>query len=119
MTFLKFSSPTTIGVYGSQQSGKTYFIKRLLENHELFSEIPNKILYCYNVNQPLFEEMEETIPNFHLKKGLPSDQDIDELTDSRKHSVLVLDDLMSQVSDNSNAEDLFTMHSHHKNMTVI
>ena len=69
MTFIKFSTPTTIGVYGSQQSGKTCFVKRLLENYELFSEVPNKILYCYNVNQPLYEDMEKSIPHFLLKKG--------------------------------------------------
>ena len=118
MDVLALTTPCTIGGFGCQQSGKTTFVKRLLESN-VFTETPSAILYCYMVNQPIFEAMEKHIPNFSSQKGLPSEEDIEMFTKSGKHTILILDDLMSQVSNSPHAEELFTVHSHHRNMSII
>lgn len=120
MSLLPFTSPCVIGVYGCQQSGKSYYVKRVLENvKDMFTSQTYNILYCYTISQPIFEEMEMKIPNFVLHKGLPTDEKIEDLTRSGQHSILVLDDLMTEVSNSSQAEQLFTVYSHHRNMTII
>ena len=83
----------------------------------MFTQPPIKILYCYGVYQDLYDVMEKEIPIIEFHEGLPSQEDITEL--SGRHSVVVLDDLMSQVVNNKDAELLFTQGAHHKKMTVI
>lgn len=63
-SLLPFSAPTTVLICGSTQSGKTHFTKKLLQNaNGLFSMPVNKIIYAYSEHQPMFDEMEQTIPN--------------------------------------------------------
>jgi hypothetical protein len=50
-------------------------------------------MYCFGIHQPLFEEMEKTIPNITFQQGLPSPEVIDEFTADRRHRLIVLDDL--------------------------
>ena len=120
MSVLRFNSPCSIGVYGCQQSGKTTFVRRLLKNcNDMFTENISKILYCYTISQPILEDMENTIENFMMKKGLPTEEDIENLTESGSHSILILDDLMNEVCNSSQAEQLFTIHCHHRNMNLI
>ena len=54
---------------------------------------PKKILYCYGIHQPLFDDMERKYINLKLHHGLPSTEAIDELTSERQHALIVLDDL--------------------------
>ena len=117
---LKFHSPTTMYLAGSSQSGKTTFTYRLLRNADkLFSQVPVRIIYAYDTYQPIFTEMQETIPNLTLHQGLPNKEDIDTWTVDREHVLLVLDDLMTEVTDSESALHLFTVNSHHKNCSVI
>lgn len=75
-SLLPFSAPTTVLICGSTQSGKTHFTKKLLQNtNGLFSMPVNKIKYAYSEHQPMFDEMEQTIPNLSLHQGLPSKED--------------------------------------------
>lgn len=120
MSVLPLASPCSVGVYGCQQSGKTYFVKQLLiHRDDMFTEQTTKILYCYTISQPVLEEMEQSIDIFVMKRGLPSEEDIEELTQNRTHTILVLDDLMSEVCNSPQAEQLFTIHCHHRNMSII
>ena len=57
---------------------------------------PKKILYCYGIHQPLFDDMERKSINLN---GLPSTETIDELTSERSHVLIVLDYLMMQNTD--------------------
>lgn len=98
-SILPFRSPTTCMVSGATMSGKTHFIYRVLLNATGMFEIPpQKIIYCYSQYQLLFDDMEQKIPDLILYQGLQSKDQIEEWTEVIQHSVLILDDLMTQVA---------------------
>lgn len=63
-SIVPFRSPTTCMISGATMSGKTHFIYRILRNAKGMFEIPpQKFICCYNQYQPLFDDMEQNIPN--------------------------------------------------------
>lgn len=92
----------------SGQSGKTFWIKRLLlHNEQMFEEVPIRIIYCFRHWQKLYDEIQAAlsskvlflaqIPTEDELIGLLSqEQDSLQLTDSR-HVVLVVDDYMDRI----------------------
>lgn len=82
-------------------------------------EPPEAILYCFGIHQPLFEEMEKTIPNIVFHEGLPTMDTVREFTADRRHRLIVLDDLMHQVVRNVDMELLFTQGCHHRRLSVL
>lgn len=119
---LQFETPSSLLVCGPSNSGKTSFVKRLLENASLMFKTPPKyILYCYgSVWQPIFDEMEKCVKNIRFFKGLPTEDEFLDIRDSNDgHFVCVLDDLMSQSSNSSFVEKIVYAGSHHLNMTIV
>ena len=72
----------------------------------MFYPFPTKIIYCYGEYQKEFDEFP---PNVQLIEGFPND--IGELTKGHDNSLIVLDDLMSQCSNDPRVLDLFTRSS--------
>ena len=74
-------------VTGQRGSGKTRFVFQLLKTvKDMYVEDPpNEIMYCFGIHQPLFEEMEKTIPSITFHQGLLSPEVIDEFTADRRH----------------------------------
>lgn len=119
-SLLPFSAPTTILICGSTQSGKTHFTNKLLQNaNGMFSMPVDRIIYAYSELQLMFEEMEKTIPNLSLHQGLPTKEDIEQYTEGVNHTIVVLDDLMLQVAQSQDCVHLFTVTSHHRNVTTV
>ncbi|VDI51874.1 Hypothetical predicted protein [Mytilus galloprovincialis] len=108
-------------VTGQTGSGKTRFVYRLLRHvKDMYAdEPPEAILYCYGIHQPLFEEMEKTIPGIVFHEGLPSMETIREFTADRHHRLIVLDDLMHRVVRDVDMELLFTQGCHHRRLSVL
>lgn len=108
-------------VSGQTGSGKTRFVYRLLQHaKQMYSdEPPDKILYCFGIHQPLFDEMEKSIPKITFFQGLPSMQIIEEFSADRHHHLIVLDDLMHRVIQDVDMELLFTQGCHHRRLSVI
>lgn len=68
---------------------KHILLKKLLQNaNGLFSMPVNKIIYAYSEHQPMFDEMEQTIPNLSLHQGLPSKEDIEQYTEGVNHTIV-------------------------------
>ena len=68
--------PFTCIVAGCTQSGKTVWVKKLLENAKTtISPPPERIIWCYGQWQPMYVEMIKTIPGIELNEGIPSDID--------------------------------------------
>ena len=85
-------------VAGPTGSGKTSFLKKLLElKNEKIYQCPEKILWFYSQWQPLYATMKEV----EFRQGLP---------DVKKLKSCLLE---------SEVADLFTKGSHHKNISVI
>lgn len=118
-SILPFRSPTTCMVSGATMSGKTHFIYRILLNANGMFEIPpQNIIYCYSQYQPLYEEMERNITSLVLYQGLPSKEQLEEWTEGIKHTLVILDDLMTQVANSEETVAVFSITAHHKNCTV-
>ena len=73
-------------------------------------------MYHYGAWQHRFTEVESSDSRFEFVEGLPTHDDVPRGT---MHTVMVIDDLMVEVSKSKTAMDIFTKQSHHRNMTVL
>ena len=112
MALIKFHSPCKFILCGCTSSGKTTFIRKLLNNLDVFDEPPKKIYYFYGVYQPSFE----TMTNAECIQGLPND--FCDYFSPTEHHLAIIDDLQEEVSSSKAVEKLFTRESHHKNFSV-
>ncbi len=113
----RFKTPTSILVVGPSGCGKTCFTKSLLLDHseELLSTPPETIHYCYGVWPDGFRDMQEAGVQFD--EGVPSTSRLRKWFPNG--GFLVLDELMTEGSEDKELLDLFTKHSHHQNITVL
>ena len=111
---------STMCISGPSRSGKTTFIKKLLINLEHMypdGDTPHNILYCYSIEQPMYLEMKEIIPNITFHKGLPSRDTIEGLG-NEDHNLVVLDDLITRLQKSEDILEMFLLGSHHLNISV-
>jgi hypothetical protein len=96
---------------GPSQSGKSHFLLSVLQSrNQLFDKHIDRIVYCYSVplaNSDLFTDAE-------FVHGLPNLNEFD----PSLNNLLILDDLMSECEKDKEIQNLFTVYSHHKNITV-
>ena len=110
------STPTTVMVVGPTGCGKTELVFKMLLSDIVFLPAPTRIMYHYGAWQTRFKEVEASDSRFEFVEGLPTH---DGLPRGTTHTVMVIDDLMEEVSKSKTAMDIFTKHSHHRNMTVL
>ena len=119
-SLVKIESPSSILIVGPSGSGKTELTKKLLYHaNGVFKKKPSKIMFCYNVWQPLYDEIVKNVPNITFSKGLPTVDDVNEWSASDGHKILLFDDLMIDAADNLDVVNMFCVGSHHFNITVI
>ncbi len=110
MEFPKLQHPFTMVIAGPTGCGKSYFVRDLIsEKQEMFSKVPDKVVWFYGIHQPLYDEIE----NVSFIEGLPTA--FKEFLG--KHTLFVIDDLMGDMD--KRLTDLFTKGSHHLNLSVI
>ena len=110
---IKFEHPSNWVIGAPSQSGKSYLVYQTLKNSDyLIRESFKEIIYCYSEWQPLYEKMICEIRNISFVKGLPD-------LDTVENSMLVLDDLMNEEIEDKKLLNLFTVGSHHRNISVI
>ena len=119
-SLVPFEPCSSIMVCGPTGSGKTRWTYKFMQYSQGMYEQdpPQKIMYCYSVYQPLFDEMEKAIPKIIFHEGVPTKDTIEEFADG-SHALIVLDDLQSQVITNPDMELLFTQGCHHQRLSVI
>ena len=115
-----FKSPATCLIAGPTSSGKTNFMFNILENRDsMFKDPVKRVIYCFNTYQPKFDNYTSYV-QFH--KGLPSKETLPDILErdtggeDMPHDVIIIDDLMLDM--NPELVKLFTIYSHHKNITV-
>ncbi len=120
-SLLPFEPCSSMLLSGQTGSGKTQWVYQFLKNLEKMytRDPPTRVLYCYGIYQPLFDEMEKTVSNFSSKRGLPSPEELDDFTRDRSHKLIVIDDLIHEVVQNKEMELLFTQGTHHRCVSVI
>ena len=111
MEFPKLQHPFTMVIAGPTGCGKSYFVRDMITaKEEMFSIIPDKVVWFYGIHQPLYDEIEDVA----FVEGLPTD--FKEYLG--KHTLFIIDDLM-QSSNDKRLSNLFTRGSHHLNLSVI
>lgn len=118
---IPFQPCSSMCISGQTGSGKTRFVYRLLTHlDDMYAkEPPKRIIYCYGVHQPLFDEIEQHISNLEFHQGIPSNETIQDFTSDRQHTLIILDDLMHKVIQDVVMELLFTQGCHHRRLSVI
>lgn len=122
---LPLNYPSSLMISGATGSGKTQFsFKMLQERNALYQDSENKtwnILYCYSVYQPLYDIMEDTIPQIVFKPGLPTDDDINDVLveGPGERRLLILDDMAEEVFTSQKMRKVFTQDMHHKQIATI
>ena len=114
-----FQPGSTHIVFGQSGSGKTRFIFKVLQHrHQLFEEKPPcKIRYYYGIWQDFFSEIEKDTDNITFHQGLPSEEELLEITDPNSHTLIIIDDLMHEACNSQVVELIFTRLSHHRFLT--
>ena len=88
--------PLTCIVAGCTQSGKTVWVKSLLEKaQKTISPHPQRIIWCYGQWQPSYFDMMRTMPGIEFNQGIPDDIDNADYLDESQRNLIVLDDLMA------------------------
>ena len=97
---------------------KVRFVKRVLESgEEMIDGAPENITWCYGMYQPAYDEMQMSIPNITFVEGIPSD--LESMIDPSIRNLIVLDDMMQELSNDQRITNLFTKGCHHRNLSVI
>jgi hypothetical protein len=113
---LQIKHPANIMFVGPSGSGKTYLVRDILEYHkQSFANLNKKVMNCiwaYGAWQSIYKKQLKNV-NFKYIEGLPEEEDI------LGQDVIVIDDLMVEISKNKFILNLFTKFSHHNNQTVI
>jgi len=78
---------------------------------------PVSIYWSYTEWQHAYDDIISKIPTVKFIDGLPS---IDELKDNTSiHKLLILDDMMQEMKNDSRLNEIFTRGSHHWNLSII
>lgn len=103
--------PFTMLIAGPTGSGKTEFVRKLIEKRQTIVEpVPERIIYYYSEYQEVFD----SLLSVEFKKGLP-----DEIKLDKRPTWIIFDDLMYEASNSKLISELFTKGSHHKNLSII
>ena len=106
--------PFTMIVSGPTGCGKTDWINRLIARHQSAVEPQlQRIVYFYGEWQKAFDEMKNV--DFHA--GI--DRTVIDSLPTGEPSLIIIDDLMDEISDDDFVSKLFTKYSHHRNLSII
>uniref|UniRef100_A0A158P4L7 AAA+ ATPase domain-containing protein n=2 Tax=Tetranychus urticae TaxID=32264 RepID=A0A158P4L7_TETUR len=106
--------PFTMLIAGPTGSGKTHFIRDMINKASQICDPPPKsVTYLYGEYQKMFNSM----PGVKFIEGLQ--EEVIKGLGGVDPEWLVIDDLMSEAANQSFVSDLFTKGSHHRNISVI
>ena len=101
--------PFTATISGPTSCGKTQWTLKFIKHiNQMVSPSIERIVWCYSIYQDIFDDQK----NKEFHEGIPSEA----MFDGKNRTLLILDDLMSQVDDR--VENIFTKLSHHKSVSV-
>ena len=111
-----FKHPSTIQISGPPGCGKTWFVRRILEE-QLIQPLPTRIIWVYSEWQPDYRQVKAIFSFVEFVEGWREDLYASIRPDER--NLLILDDQMDGAGNSKTLSKLFTKGSHHRNMTVI
>ncbi len=121
----RFKTPFTCIINGPSKSGKTMFIDYVLKNQRDCTTVEDcfdALAIWYQNWQPVYETWASLAPVVYYYAGLPEknwEEKFLSLFDNGKQNCLILDDVDVPEKDYSKfMTRLFTVYSHHKNISV-
>lgn len=115
---LGFEHPFTCIIAGPTKSGKTEFVKKLLQALPFYiCPCPSRVVWSYGIeNEKQREEIDKISKvNVEFIEGIP---DLN-MFSSRDKNLLIIDDLMNDVGKSKHVSDIFTKGCHHRNISII
>ena len=110
---MQLEHPFTCIVAGPTGCGKTSLVTDIILQDGIYPR-PKQVFWLYSIDQPLYKKANKRIL---YEQGLPDD--LEERIDGKQPILVVLDDLMTVVHSNERLTNMFTVGSHHKNLSVI
>ena len=109
-------APFSMGIFASRESGKTVFTKQLLLNQDRMISPPfKKVIWIYKSWQDnIFNELQNGNFEIQFLDDLPNFDDMGK----QENTVVVIDDLIVEASQNNQVQALFTR-GRHLNLSVI
>ena len=98
---------------GPTGCGKTSLVRSVIDT-KIIQPIPAQILWLYAEDQPLYKSLGQNVCFF---KGIP--EDLETHFDGKQPCLVVIDDLMTKLHSDERLTRLFSVGSHHKNLSVI
>ena len=109
---LKLQHPFNFIVSGPTQSGKTFFVFKLLENLPKITDPPiSNIIYIYNAWQEGFKKYKDRVTFTNDLKYLK--------IRPKNPTLIICDDFMNQIGKNKDMFDLFILNSHHHGISIL
>ena len=100
-------------------AGKTTFVCNLLKQAKHTLSVPmHRIIWCYSQYQPLYDTLKHEIPQIEFVQGIPDSISEDYYLDPKINNLIVLDDLMTEVKNDTRIADMFSR-GRHRNASVI
>ena len=97
---------------------KSHFVKYLLEaGEDVIDGTPENIIWCYVIYQPTYDDMQRNILIITFVEGVPSN--FESMINPTIRNLVVIDDLMYELSIYQRMSSLFTKGCHHRNLSVI
>ena len=113
-----FLHPASIIIAGPSRSGKTTFLRRMLEEKMLFP-FPKRIVFVYGEWQKEYDKMRKiNAGDIEFVKG-PMTDELYESFDPNETNMLVLDDQMTEANKTIQLEKYFVQGVHHRNLTIV
>jgi hypothetical protein len=111
---LKIKLPSATIVFGPSSSGKTTLTLKIMKHaKELFTPVPEQIVYAYGQYHPYVPVLQGMGITVHA--GVPTEEFLD---GCQRPLLLVMDDLQLYTSERYLSE-LFTKKSHHQQIGVV
>ena len=76
-------------------------------------------MWIYGQWQPLYAEMQRILLDIEFVKGIPANIEDEQFLNPAIRNLIVINDLMSEASNDKQICDLFSKGSHHPNLSVI
>lgn len=109
---MKLIHPFTCLVSGPTGSGKTSLVKELIHQNAILPK-PERIVWLFAEDQPLYQN----IKNVEFIQGIPDD--LESMFHANRCNLLIIDDLMTQAHSDPRITRLFSVGSHHKNLSIV
>ena len=117
---LIFKHPFTAVVAGPTMSGKSTWVKQLLDNAmTMVSPPPARIIWLYKRWKPLYTELQKSVPAIEFIEGIPPNVTENTFLDKQFPTLIIIDDLMKYATSDEDVCDLFTEGAHHRNLSVV